>query len=405
MGCKGSDEQRYNRYKEIGLIIKELRMVANGHSLMSPTTPASSKFNHDSPGGSSGKKHRKEQKGRDKVFDRAPIIKEKDIRRIGEILHPDEPADEDFGLGLRMPKRIEDNIYYHPATASSRGERNGFLSQDRSGKSASGISDAQMGHVLVELKVPDLSQIKNKKERDLVNRLREKIAEDFVHDEHEAQEIAKREASFWRWANRKAYDRRAANARIEDWKNGDELARIPEHVNHEGAPEAAGIEEAAANDEGEAAVDRQSTSNGTSDDQSSVVSLTSEESRSRPALSSSVSRATSLSSISRTTMLSTQVDNSSSEEWTTVKKSKSAKGSAKSSARSTAKASATRPNSTLKLSLNGGEKHLEPVTPRTPSVWATTGMFSGLSIERSGEEHESDDDDALSPRTPCPKRR
>jgi hypothetical protein len=57
----------------------------------------------------------------------------------------------------------------------------------------------------------------------------------------------------------------------------------------------------------------------------------------------------------------------------------------------------------LKLSTHGGLEHLSSkTTPLTPKGSTT---FAMLSIADEDEEIVSDEDEAVSPRTPCQKRR
>jgi hypothetical protein len=288
---------------------------------------------------------------------------------------------------LLMDKAIENNMYYHPATSNSREERHRFIRQERSSKSELKLSDSEMHDILTELKVPDLAQAKSKSERVIVTRLREKIVEDFVHDHHEAGEIMMRKAGFWRWANRRTYNRLAANGRIYDWKNGEALAPVGENeVDGEGYEAPAAADDLVADHDEEVIVDKEDTDkdDDANDDMSSVVSITSEASRFRPAYSSSASRDTSISSASRTTLLSN--DESADDGWTTVGRA--------------------RPKAALTITLtpNGGLKHLRSIkTPRTLKTFAAA--FSMLSIPDEKIEYESDGDDAVSPLTPCPRRR
>lgn len=391
MGCIGSDEQRYNRYKEIAELVKELRIIGKEHereqTASSPKTPTFPRFDHANIDGSTSKKDRKEAKKLAKAADRVPCITAKDIERIGEILHPEEPTDEDFERTLLMDGSIVNNVYYHPQTSNSREERHRFITQERRRKSELELSDAEMHDILVKLRVPNLTHAKSKSERVLVAKLREKIAEDFVHDHHEAQDTMMRKAGFWRWANRRTYNRLAANGRIWDHKDGAALAPVIEQQ-EDGEEEqaAAGAEDVAIDDEEVAvAVDGEHTDkvDEASDD---LLSVASEASRFRPGYSSSASRDTSISSASRTTFSSN--DESADDAWTTVGKAKPMK-----------------PTFTLKLTTNGGLGHLRPkTTPRTHMTFAAAAAFSMMSIADDENEHRSDDE-AVSPRTPCPKRR
>jgi len=95
-----------------------------------------------------------------------------------------------------------------------------------------------------------------------------------------------------------------------------------------------------------------------------------------------------MSSASRTTFSSNDNEESADESWTTVGRLKAPKAV----------------NAfTLKLSPHRGLKHLESkITPRTPNASA---RFAMLSIVTDGKESESGEDDAVSPRTPCQRRR
>jgi hypothetical protein len=388
MGCKNSDEQRHIRYKEIAELVKDLRTFKDEQSLLSPHTPSFSKFDHAVLDGSINKKDRKEAKKQAKAAERVLTIKAKDIERIGKILHPEESGDEEFERALLMDKSIENNMYYHPGTSTSREERQVFISQERRGKAELKITQAEIDRIMSELKVHDTSRMKDKRERALVGRLREKIVEDLKHDHGEARETMMRKAGFWRWASRKAYNRLVANGRIWDHENGEALAPVVEHEAddvHVKAPavvETLAVNDTEVTDDG-LRVDEEAEVK--DDDLLSVMSLTSDASRSRPTYAS---RDTSISSASRTTFSSN--DDSADDSWTTVGKAKAPKAS----------------NSfNLKLSTHGGLKHLESkITPCTPTPKGST-KFAMLSIADDDKENESEGDDAVSPGTPCQRRR
>jgi len=392
MGCKNSDEQRHIRYKEIAELVKDLRTFNNGEqSLLSPHTPSSFKFGHAVLDGSVNKKDRKEAKKQAKAAERVLTIRAKDIERIGKILHPEESGDEEFERALLMDKSIENNMYYHPGTSTSREERQVFISQERRGKAELKITQAEIDRIMSELKVHDMSRVKDKRERALVGRLREKIVEDLKHDHGEARETMMRKAGFWRWASRKAYNRLVANGRIWNHENGEALAPVVEHEADADHPQASAAVEtvevngAEAADEGPHVAEKAEVKD---DDLLSVASLTSDASRSRPTYASSTSRDTSISSASRTIFSSN--DDSADDSWTTVGKPKAPKAF----------------NSfNLKLSTHGGLKHLESkTTPCTPTPKGST-KFAMLSVVDDEKENESDGDDAVSPCTPCQKRR
>lgn len=211
-----------------------------------------------------------------------------------------------------------------------------------------------------------------------------------------------RKAGFWRWANRKAYNRLIANGRIWDWKNGDALALVAEQDVEQDAQAGAegdegdGPEPGAEPDGGDAqqdaAVDQVAAPVTPSDDSGndndvvtddlmSVVSGASEASRSDRTSGTSISRDTSASSTTRTTASGTEEN--AEAGWNTVGTPKP-----------------TGPPFTLKLSTNGGLDHLKPNTPRSP--WrrprAPPG-FSTLSIKDA-----ENDISELPARTPRAKR-
>jgi hypothetical protein len=225
MGCIGSDEQRYNRYKGIAELVKDLRTFNDEQSLSSPHTPSFSKFDHAVLDGSVSKKDRKEAKKQAKASDRVRTIRAKDIERIGMILHPEKSGDEEIEHALLVDKSIQNNMYYHPGTSNSREERQVFIGHERRCKAELKVTDAEIDRIMTELKIHDISHVKCKKERALVGRLHEKIVEDLKHDHGEARDTMMRKAGFWRWANRKTYNRLAANGRTWDYENG-ELLRL-----------------------------------------------------------------------------------------------------------------------------------------------------------------------------------
>jgi hypothetical protein len=390
MGCKSSDEKRYLRHREIAELVKDLRTIDAEQSLSSPITPKAPKFDFAVLDGSASKKDRKEAKRQAKAADRVLEIRAKDVERIGKILHPEEPVDEEFERGLLVDKSIEENVYYHPQTSNTREERQIFISKDRRGKAEFKVTAAEIERIMIELKVHDMPHVKGKKERALVGRLRDKIVEDLEHEHGEARETMMRKAGFWRWASRKAYNRLVEDGRIWDWKSGEALAPVVEHDADVIDPQAtAGAEAVAVG--GEQATDYGSLvvkeDEDNDDDLLSVASLVSEASRSRTTYASSRSRDTSMSSASRTTFSSH--DESADESWTTVGRPKAPKAT----------------NSfTLKLTPHGGLKHLESkISPRTPRA---STRFAMLSIVDDEKENVSDGEDRVfSPRTPRQKRR
>lgn len=386
MGCRNSDEQRYLRHREIAELVKDLRTIDAEQSLSSPITPKAPKFDFAVLDGSASKKDRKEAKRQAKAADRVLEIKSKDVERVGKILHPEEPADEEFERNLLTDKSIEENVYYHPQTSNTREERHIFISRDRRGKAEFKVTAAEIERIMIELKVYDMCHVKGKKERALVGRLRDKIVEDLKHEHGEAGETMMRKAGFWRWASRKAYNRLAENGRIWDWESGEALAPVVEHEADVADPQELAADEAMVAD-GEAAVDYGSLlvkeDEANDDDLLSVASL----SRSRPTYASSTSRDTSMSSASRTTFSSH--DDSADESWTTVGKPKAPKAT----------------NSfTLKLTPYGGLKHLESkISPRTPRASTRFAMLSTVDDEK---ENVSDGEERMfSPRTPRQRRR
>ena len=254
MGCKSSDQQRYLRHREIAELVKDLPTIDDEQSLSSPITPKAPKFDFAVLDGSASKKDRKEAKRQAKAADRVLEIKAKDVERIGKILHPGEPVDEEFERGLLMDKSIEENVYYHPQTSNTREERQIFISKDRRGKGDFKVTAAEIERIMVELRIHDVSHLNGKKERALVGRLRDKIVEDLEHEHGEVRETMIRKAGFWRWASRKTYNRLAENGRIWDWDSGEALAPVVEHDADVVDPQAvAGAKPVAAN--GEEAVD------------------------------------------------------------------------------------------------------------------------------------------------------
>lgn len=451
MGCKGSDEQKYNRAKEIAELLKELRVLnKEQQSIADPRTPTQPKFNHAILDGSTTKKDRKEAKKAAKAAERTPFVTSKDVERISQILcpEPEEAVDGEFERALLTDASINDNLNYHRATGNSRETRHRIINKERSLVFATELLEEEMNRVLAELRVPSWAELKTKAERAIVVRLRDKITENLVHNNNEARDTMARKAGFWRWASRRAYNRLIENGRIWDWKNGDALAHELEADEDDGEDFEAGGNDAegeeevnAVNDEVAAAVNNtiNPTANRTvvriinhanhavdlpanytintpannavdntiadarkltaaiervvdghaaTDDRRSLAT---EPSRFGSISSSTVSRDTSVSSATRTTMSS--AGESSDEGWTTV-----------------GKTSLKRATPKLKLSSNGGLKHLgfkamsiSPRTPRASRTPVSLAAFGMLSIN-DGDEESTEDDEA-SPLTPCPKRR
>jgi hypothetical protein len=393
--------------------VKEVRECGDEQPFSTPKSTSFSKYGHallDGSASKTSKKDRKEAKRVAKAAERAPVITADDIERIARILHPKEPVDEEFEKALLMDKSIENNIFYHPGTANSYEMRDRIIRQERSGRFKLKLSDKELDQIIAEL-LPDMDRSKSKKERDLIARLRKMVEEDLTHDHGEEQQTMMRKASFWRWANREAYNRLAANGRIWDWKNGEALAPVvvqqadaADEEPEAEAPDAddPGVEapdEKAPNKEDDTAT-KEGEGEGRGGDLQATdlllrnLSLTSAESRNtRPSSSSSVSRNTSASSASRATGSSTD---DSTDGFVTVGKS------GRALRLSTIQTSSPAP--ILKFSSNGGLGHISSrSTPRTPM-----SAFSMLTVEDADDSGNDDDDDDegndISPCTPCPRR-
>jgi hypothetical protein len=381
--------------------VKEVRECSDKQPFSTPKSATFSRYDHallDGSASKTSKKDRKEAKRAAKAAERAPLITADDIERVAHILHPKEAVDEEFEKALLMDKSIENNIFYHPGTANSYEMRDRIIRQERSSRFKLKLSGSELDQIIAEL-LPALERAKSKKERDLIARLRKMVEEDLTHDHGEEHQTMMRKASFWRWANREAYNRLAANGRIWDWKSGEALAPVveqqadaaddePDEVLDADVPEVEAPDDKAPNEkddtvvgEGEGAGDVHAT-----DLLLRGLSLASENSRERPSSSSSVSRNTSASSASRTTGSSTD---DSTGGFVTVGKKRPLRLS-------------TIQTPILRFSANGGLGHISSKsTPRTPM-----SAFSMLTVENAGDSGDDDDedDDEISPRTPCPRR-
>jgi hypothetical protein len=369
--------------------VKEVRECGDEQPFSTPKSATFSKYDHallDGSASKPSKKDRKEARRVAKAAERAPLITADDIERVALILHPKEPVDEEFEKALLMDKSIENNIFYHPGTANSYEIRDRIIRQERSGRSKLKLSEKELDQIVAEL-LPNWEHLKSKKERDLIARLRKMIEEDLTHDHGEEQQTMMRKASFWRWANREAYNRLAANGRIWDWKSGEALAPVVEQQADaaDDEPEAGAIDadvpateapdEEAPNENddavGEGGGDRQAT-----DLLLRGLSLASEDSRTRPSSSSSASRNTSASSASRATGSSTD---DSTDVYVTVGKR----------GKKTPLRLSTTPAPILKFSANGGLGHISTKSmPSTPM-----SAFSLLTVEDAHDSGDDDDDD------------
>lgn len=214
-----------------------------------------------------------------------------------------------------------------------------------------------------------------------------------------------RKAGFWRWANRKAYNRLIANGRIWDYKSGDALAPVAEQeVEPNAVAGAERDEEPDAEPGAEGNEDEYSQRDTTpnkeatpmalnnfasednyvvADDLMSVISGASEISRFDRTDASSVSRNTSTSSASLTTLDS--IEEAAETGWNTV---------------GTGTPKPTGFPFTLKLSTNGGLDHLKTPSKNAWRKPMALADFSALSLEGTGH---NDSDEELSPRTPRAK--
>jgi hypothetical protein len=381
--------------------MKEVRECGDEQPFSTPKSAIFSKYDHallDGSASKPSKKDRKEARRVAKAAERAPLITADDIERVALILHPKEAVDEEFEKTLLMDKSIENNIFYHPGTANSYEMRDRIIRQERSGRSKLKLSEKELDQIVAEL-LYDLDRSKSKKERDLIARLRRMVEEDLTHDHGEEQQTMMRKASFWRWANREAYNRLAANGRIWDWKSGEALAPVVEQQAEaaDDEPEAEAIDadveatnKAAPNDKDDAVGEAGGGDRHATDLLLRGLSLASQDSRTRPSSSSSASRNTSASSVSRATGSSTD---DSTDVYVTVGKR----------GKKTPLRLSTTPAPILKFSSNGGLGHISSKSmPSTPM-----SAFSLLTVEDahdSGDDDDDDEEDEISPRTPCPRR-
>lgn len=187
MACINSAEQRNKRYREIAEVLKDLRVGEDEYQASPVRSPAPTRFDRGILASGVTKKDRKQAKKSAKAAERAPLLGCKDIERIGKILHSEEHDDDEFERALLLDKDITDNVYYHPGTANSYEIRHRFIDAQRAAKSESKMSEEELERIMKELEAPSAMQVKGKKERALLGKLREKIVEDFVHDHGEEQ--------------------------------------------------------------------------------------------------------------------------------------------------------------------------------------------------------------------------
>lgn len=221
MACRNSDEQSDQRHRNIAELIRKLEETQSSPAFQSPKTPMLSRHNSNAASGSISKKDRKAAKKAAKAADRPKFVTAKEVKRVGDVLHPQEEDAEEFEKALLEDENINENLYYHSGTANTVEMRHSFIRQERSGKPDLIVEKAEVDRIMAELKVVDAGEVKDKQTRALITSIAKAVEEDLIHVHNEERLIMRRKGGFWRWASRKAYDRLCANNRIWDWKNGE----------------------------------------------------------------------------------------------------------------------------------------------------------------------------------------
>jgi len=382
MACRNGDEQHDQRHRNIAELIRKLRDLDIEENASALKTPTAARFN--SPFESSvSKKDRKEAKKAAKAAERPRVVTAKDLKQIGQILHPsdeDNTEDLDFEKQLLEDDAIDRNRYYHRGTANTREMRHRIVRQERAGKIELHITEEETKRIMAELKVPRLDEAGSRSERAAIVAIHKAVEEDLIHCHNEDQQMMMRKAGFWRWASRKAYERLVANGRIWDWKNEeDPIPDVDEQV----------VEPAVAMN-----VPNPAAEDGDEDSETApslVGSISTHNSKSGPASSAGASRNTSISSVSRLPRASLDSNMGDDGGWTSVGKLKS-----------TPKIAAPA-NFKLKLKANNGLGHLtvkaspKTPTPRTPHTphgayaMLSTGIDYGTDDYLYEKENEEDD--------------
>lgn len=216
--CRHTEEEHEKRHRELAELLHELKQygqvkepssaaAANGPSHLATPTPLS-------------KKERKAAKKLQKLAVLPKVITAADIDFVAKVLHPHDHASSEADEERRLldDPDIKLNLYYHKGTNNTREARYRRMERLQDGSRVLVISSEEVEAVLAELKVPALAKAANATEHQLIESIRKAVHNDLLNVAKEQEMVSMRKAGFWRWANKKAYNKLLENGRFWDQK-------------------------------------------------------------------------------------------------------------------------------------------------------------------------------------------
>ena len=192
----------------------------------------------------------KESRRRERNQARFAALKERQVRRVEEVLHPGS-ASEDKSLDTTDPLKspvIKNNLAFNSSTfeyASLRTDIHTKKVQKNKGSPTTpeferGQSqDAEITMFVQQLGV-DVRKVKDgtKEQKSLLLTLHEAIRQDLECVANDDKEFMKRMAGYWRYANKRIYNIMVQNNQIWDWETGAKLEKLGDMDDDENTNEA-----------------------------------------------------------------------------------------------------------------------------------------------------------------------
>ena len=200
------------------------------------TVDSDCRFEDDTPSGTT--RELKDVRRRERNQARFAALKEREVRRVEEVLHPGS-ASEDRGLDTTDPLKspvIKNNLAFNPSTfeyASLRTDIHTKKVQKNNGSPTTTEfervqrQDAEITRFVQQLGV-DARKIKDgtKEQKSLLLKLHEAIRQDLECVANDDKEFMKRMAGYWRYASRRIYNIMVQQNQIWDWETGAKLEKL-----------------------------------------------------------------------------------------------------------------------------------------------------------------------------------
>ncbi|KAI9797451.1 MAG: hypothetical protein M1833_005491 [Piccolia ochrophora] len=176
-----------------------------------------------------GRRARKAAKKAAKLVARIKTSNLDILTQIQEALHPrcelfEAPDQVHDSTGELIDKNVIDaHIIFNPRVFSWRAKHNKFASRSLSGSLENLDAKAAAEHTLLKLGVVPEVPRGTRQRKDLICKLCEAIKDDLTAVENEEKETRMRMEGYWRYVNRKVYDRMVANNRQWDWESGEKV--------------------------------------------------------------------------------------------------------------------------------------------------------------------------------------